>query len=117
MEIKTQSCKSKGRKLQQHVASRIREVFDLPEDDVVSTSMGKGGEDVMMSDRARKELPISIECKNTKIFPSLSALDQAKGNSKGFKGCVVWKPPKKGYSKSIIYFDLDDFLTLWKEKA
>lgn len=63
--MKTQSCKAKGRKLQQRVRDLILENFeDLEQDDVRSTSMGAGGEDVLLSPKARKYFPFSIECKN-----------------------------------------------------
>jgi hypothetical protein len=114
--MKTSSCKSKGRELQKHTAKVIREIFDLPEDDVVSRPMGSSGEDLLMSDRARKELPLSFECKNTKKFPSLAALDQAKENARDHQRCAVWKPPGKGMEDAIIYFNLREFLELWKGK-
>ena len=112
--MKTSSCKNKGRKLQQYVSQIIREVFDLPEDDVVSRPLGSPGEDLMMSDRARKVLPLSFECKNTKKFPSLAALDQARENARGHQSCVTWKPPGKSMEDTIIYFNLREFLELWR---
>lgn len=115
--MKTASCKAKGRELQKHTTQKIREVFGLPEEDVCSRPMGSPGVDIMMSNLALKSLPLSIECKNTKLFPSLSALEQAKYNTKpGQTPCVVWKPPGKGYQRAIIYFDLLDFLKLIKER-
>ena len=68
----TASGKSKGRQLQKYVASSICEEFMLPESDAVSRPMGSPGSDIMMSDRARKVFPFSIECKrqeNMKIGP------------------------------------------------
>ena len=63
--MKTSSCKQKGRKLQQKVRDIILESFDnLREDDVRSTSMGAGGEDVLLSPAARDVFPFSVECKN-----------------------------------------------------
>lgn len=114
--MKTQSAKSKGRKLQQHTARVIREIFILPEDDVVSRPLGSPGEDLLMSDRARKVLPLSFECKNTKKFPSLAALDQAKENARGHQRCVVWKPPGKGMEDAIIYFNLREFLEFHRKR-
>lgn len=113
--MKTQSAKAKGRELQKYVAKEIRKKFSLPEEDVVSRPMGSGGEDVMMSKDAKSKFPLSIECKNTKRFPSSAGLDQAVGNAKGMHGCVVWKPHRKGLEDSIIYFNFHDFLDLWKE--
>lgn len=115
--MKTASCKSKGRELQKFVALKIREVFGLPEEDVVSRPMGSPGVDIMMSNSALKLLPLSIECKNTKTFPSLEALVQSKFNTKPSQtSCVVWKPPRKGMENAIIYLNLEDFLRLVKER-
>jgi len=114
-KMKTASCKAKGRELQKHTAQKIREVFNLPDSDVVSRPMGSPGQDIMLSEISVNKLPLSIECKNTKSFPSLSALEQAKYNAKpGQTPVVVWKPPGKGYDKSIVYLNLEDFLRLMK---
>ena len=115
--MKTSSAKGKGRKLQQHVALKIREKFDLPEDDVVSRPMGSSGEDIMMSDRARKTLPLSIECKNTKSFPSLAALRQSDHNSGEHTPAACWKPHGKSYEDTIIYMTLNEFLELWNSRS
>ena len=112
--MKTQSCKAKGRELQKHVSSKIRDTFNLPEEDVVSRPMGSSGKDIMMSELAHMNLPLSIECKNTKVFPSISALKQARDNSRSVDTpAVCWKPPGKGYDETIIYFNLNEFLELW----
>ena len=84
MPLKTQSCKGKGRRLQQAVARDIVEAFGhLQEDDVRSTSMGAGGEDVQLSPAARSAMPYSIECKNTERLNLWGALEQCKGNAPG----------------------------------
>jgi hypothetical protein len=60
-----QSSKAKGRRLQQLVRDLILKTFpSLGKDDVRSTSMGAGGEDVQLSTAARKFVPYQIECKN-----------------------------------------------------
>lgn len=78
--------------------------------------MGSSGVDVLMSPKLRVLFPFSPECKNTKQFPSLSALEQSRAN-KYFKhlAAVIWKPPGKGMDKAIIYFDFNEFLAWWKE--
>ena len=64
MVIKPSSSKAKGRRLQQAVRDGILEAFPaLEPDDVKSTSMGAGGEDVQLSPAARKLFPYQIECK------------------------------------------------------
>lgn len=63
--MKTSSAKAKGRNLQKWVATKLLDAAKaLEPDDVKSTSMGAGGEDVMMSPAARRVFPWQIECKN-----------------------------------------------------
>lgn len=63
--MKPQSAKAKGRTLQKWVKALILDMFpSLENDDVRSTSMGAGGEDVQLSPSARKLVPFQIECKN-----------------------------------------------------
>ena len=79
--MKPSSCKAKGRRLQQKVAQSIRDAFSgLTEDDVRSTSMGAGGEDVQLSSRARKCVPMSIECKCVEKLNVWQCLEQAERN-------------------------------------
>lgn len=60
-----QSAKQKGRKLQQWVRDTLLAIFPkLEKDDVRSTAMGQGGEDVQLSPAARRKVPYQIECKN-----------------------------------------------------
>ena len=114
--MKTQSAKAKGRNLQKYVAGKIREFFGLSENDVKSTPMGSPGRDILMSDKAFEELPVTIECKNTKKFPSIAALEQSEYNTeKDTIPAVVWKPFGKGMSESIIYMNFEKFL-LWYKK-
>lgn len=80
--MRPQSCKSKGRRLQQQVARSIADAFPhLREDDAVSTSMGAGGEDVRLSPLARAALPLSIECKCTEKLNVWASLEQAQKNT------------------------------------
>lgn len=65
--MKPASCKAKGRSFQQEIRDAILKRFDaLEPGDVVSTSMGAGGEDIKLSPAARKLLPIQTECKRMK---------------------------------------------------
>lgn len=90
--MKTQSCKSKGRRLQQLVARSILEAFpELGDGDAVSTSMGAGGEDVRMSPAARARVPLSIECKNVEKINVWGCLEQATANAPaGASPCLVF---------------------------
>ena len=92
--MRPQSAKSKGRKLQQLVCRHIVEAFsdDLTEDDVRSTSMGAGGEDVLLSPRAQQLVPFSFEAKCCERVNVWSALEQAAANCPPDRTpCVVIK--------------------------
>ncbi len=51
---------------------------ELKPDDVRSTSMGAGGEDVQLSTAARAVIPFQIECKNKREVAVSNWYDQAK---------------------------------------
>lgn len=79
--MKTQSIKAKGRRLQQQIVSELYAAFPaLGEGDLVSTSSGANGEDVRMSQLARRIIPYSFEAKNQERLNVWAALDQAHSN-------------------------------------
>jgi hypothetical protein len=107
--IKTQSAKAKGRKLQQWVRNMILELIpSLEQDDVKSTSMGAGGEDVQLSPAARKKIPISLECKARKSIAVYSYYAQAEENCPtGMEPVVIIKADRK---KPLAIVDAEYFL-------
>ncbi len=117
MAIKTSSAKAKGRMLQNYIRDLILGLFPwLGEGDVESCSMGSSGVDIPMSPLARKTLPISIEAKKTKKTPSRAELDQSRANAyEGTIPAVVWCPHGCGPNKSMIMFDLEDFIEWYWE--
>ena len=79
--MRPQSCKAKGRRLQQIIASDLLQSFpELQDDDVRSTSMGAHGEDVQLSPAARKLIPYSFEAKNQERLNLWAAISQAETN-------------------------------------
>lgn len=78
--MKTSSCKAKGRRLQQHVANRIKDHFFLPESDVKSLPMGAPGKDIWLSKEAYKFFPFSVECKAVEKISIWDAFKQAKSH-------------------------------------
>lgn len=63
--MKPSSAKAKGRTFQQMVkAAILAKNPELEDDDVRSTSMGAGGEDLQLSPAARRLVPFQIECKS-----------------------------------------------------
>lgn len=112
--MKTSSAKAKGRKLQQWVRDKLIDVLDIHPEDIESTSMGAGGEDVTMARVAREKFPYSIECKNQERVNVWSAYDQASGNSNNYEPLVVIK---KNRTKALVLLDAEYFINLHKEKG
>ena len=108
--MKTQSAKSKGRRHQQYVRDKILAAFpQLEPGDVVSCSMGSGGEDLKLSPAARKLLPVSLECKSNARHAVYTFYEQAKANSNGHEPIVVIK---QNASKPLVIMCLDYWLKL-----
>ena len=108
--MKPQSAKGKGRRLQQWVRDIILEKFSgLEPDDVRSTSMGAGGEDVQLSPAARKHFPYSVECKNTEALNVWKAYEQAQANCGDYEPILVMKKNRK---KPLIVIDAEAFFKL-----
>lgn len=109
--MKIQSCKNKARRLQQAVAQKISEAFDLPSTDVKSLPMGSHGEDIWLSQKARERVPFSIECKNVEKLNIHKAFEQAKTNAHHGKPMVVHT---KNRGELLATLRFDDLLELLK---
>lgn len=77
--------------------------------------MGDQGTDIMLSSLAQTVFPFAVECKNQKTFSLFAALEQARYSAKGLTPCVCHKLHGKGFDKTTISFDLEEFLKAWKE--
>jgi hypothetical protein len=111
VRISIQSAKGKGRRLQQEVRDIILDNFKMLEpDDVKSTSMGSGGEDVMLSPLARKTLGgIQIECKRVKTFKTVyNWIKQAKSHGP-HKPLVVVRADRE---ESLAILPLSDYIAM-----
>ena len=111
MTIKPSSAKAKGRRHQQWVRDKILELFPkLEPDDVRSTSMGAGGEDVQLSPAARKLFPYSVECKALKSISVYKFMEQAQAN------CPDTAEPiaivKADRQRPLAVMDAEHFFTL-----
>ena len=112
--ISVQARKAKGRALQQKVRDAILAAFPvLEKDDVKSTGMGQGGEDVQISPAARKLFPYSVECKRNKSFAVYGPYEQAVANSAGFEPVLVIQGDRK---KALALIDLEHFIELTTRK-
>lgn len=111
--MKTASSKAKGRLLQQKVRDKILEAFPtLEPDDVKSTSMGAGGEDVQLSPAARKLFPYSVEAKSRASIALYTWYLQAKHNAPRDTEAIL--VIKQNHSKPLVVVDLDHFMELTK---
>ena len=110
--MKAQSAKAKGRRLQQDVRDAILETFpSLESDDVRSTRMGAGGEDVQLSPAARKLFPYSVECKSLAKIAVFNYYEQATGHGKHEPLVVI----KQNRSKPLAVVELEHFMELVKK--
>jgi hypothetical protein len=104
-----QSAKQKGRLLQQWVRDKLLEYApELEPDDIKSTSMGAGGEDVQLSPAARKMYPYQIECKSMAKVGVYSFYKQAAAHGTRQPLVVV----KQNGAKPLAIVDADYFFKL-----
>lgn len=120
--MKPRSAKGKGRRLQNMVRDKLREVFidrwtkmpKLEYDDIKSQTMGMPGEDIVLSPAARKYIPFSFECKNVEKLNFWGTVKQCEDNTpEGSYPAVVIKKNKK---QPYVAIELDTFIKLVKEK-
>ena len=110
--MKTQSAKAKGRKLQKWMRELLIEKLDIHPEDIVSRSMGAGGEDLIMARAAREKFPLSIECKNQEKVNVWESYKQAEDNSKDYEPVVVIK---RNNSKPLVLVDAEYFVSMFKK--
>lgn len=111
--MKPQSAKNKGRVLQKWMRDLILENFShLEPDDVRSTSMGAGGEDLQLSPAARRSFPYSVEAKNCERLNVWGAYEQAAANSGKHEPLLVMKKNRK---KPLVVLDAEAFMELVKK--
>ena len=113
--MRASSAKAKGRALQDWTRDTLKSLFKFTDDDVKCAVMGETGEDVrIISRRARKKFPYSIECKNRETFKTLYAqYEQAKSHSDR-EGLLIIKMNRK---KPLVILDAEHFFertSQWK---
>jgi len=101
--------------LQQWIANEILNRFTgLDPDDVTSRSMGCGGEDVLLSPKARGKFPFSIEAKNTERLNLHRAYSQCIDNSKDLHEPLLIV--KKNHTRPLAVVDAEWFIKNWRTK-
>ena len=112
--MKTQSCKAKGRKLQQFVRDLVLKTFPfLTARDVKSTSMGASGDDILLSEAGFKVFPYSVECKSLAKVAVYRFMEQRNPDSAGNTLVVVKENGKQPLA--IVY--LDHFMEVLKRAS
>lgn len=76
--------------------------------------MGAGGEDILMSPKARRQFPVSIECKNLAKFVGYTYLDQAVANAKLYQPVAVVKANRRD---PVVVVDAEYFFNLVKNQT
>lgn len=109
--MNTATRKAKGKRLQKYVCNLILKYYSILNDqDVKSIRMGRKGEDVQLSKRAKELVPYSIECKNQEKMKYLwDAYEQAVNNSNNLEPMVVIKINQK---KPLVVIDAEHFFLL-----
>ena len=74
--------------------------------------MGAAGEDLMLSQEARRQWPYSVECKNQEKLNIWGALEQAEENSGDHAPLVIFK---RNRSKTYAVLEFDKLLELLNE--
>jgi hypothetical protein len=113
MAIKSQSCKNKGKRLQNEIVDMILEKYtDLTSDDVKSTLSGESGVDVQLSTIAKKLFPYSIEAKNQETTKIWAWLEQAEKNCKpNTEPILIFR---RNRSKTYVTLNIETFFKLLK---
>ena len=89
--MRHQSRKAKGRRLQQWLRLRLLSLLNVAPEDIESRSMGAPGEDLMLSQEARRQWPYSVECKNTESLNVWAAWSQACANAGDYQPLLIIK--------------------------
>ena len=106
----TKSKKAKGRRLQNWVRDELLKRFpNLNDNDIVWAIMGERGVDIKLSEKAKKFIPLAIECKNQEAYKKLyKDYNQSSYNSdKNIEPIVILKMNNE---KPLVVMDATYFL-------
>lgn len=113
----TRAAKQKGRLGQNEIRDKILEMFpELEPDDVKSTTMGDGGEDIQLSPAARRKMPITIEVKRRKSGMKMQYdwIEQAKRHGKG-EPVLFFRADRKDWITMVSLEHYMELLREWKK--
>ena len=106
------SRKDKGIRLQNWVRDTLLTIFtSLDDNDVSCAIMGETGEDIKLSNPAKKLIPYSFECKNKEGFKGIyDIIAQAQSNSRATDTPVA--VIKMNNHQPLVVVDASHFLLL-----
>ena len=109
----TKDRKLKGKRLQNLVRDKLRELFnELEPGDIESTMSSAAGVDIILSPAAKRIIPIAIECKNQENLRIHQAIEQAESNANGLEPVVVFS---RNRTSPRVIISLDYFLRLLRK--
>lgn len=113
--MKTSASKAKGRRLQNTVTLKFRNLFSgvLHEGDIKPQLMSQNGTDVILSPSAKNLIAFDIECKNQETLVGAqltNAIEQCEGNTE--EGRIPLLIFKKNQEPERVILRLDYFLEL-----
>lgn len=110
--MRTSSAKAKGRRLQNWVRDRLKELFGFTDDEIRVAIMGETGADIKLSSSARAKVSLKIECKNHEAFTSIYKAYQQASEHPGDEEPVVFI--KKNRHQVLVVLDANYFLEMVK---
>ena len=110
MTITRKSAKAKGKRLEKLIRDKIKEAFDLDNNDIRVAVGQENGADIKLSARAKARFPFSLECKARASFNTLYGfLEQAAKHEPKLIPLVIIKGDRK---EPLCIIDFESFLTL-----
>lgn len=111
--MRASSCKAKGRRACQEAKEAfLRFAPELSADDILVTSSGTTGEDLVFSPLARRIYNFSVEGKNVEKLNVWEALAQAEAHAAKRKGSIPLLIFRRNRSNLMVSLSLEDFLKL-----
>jgi hypothetical protein len=111
----TSSCKSKGRRLQQLVRDRLREIgkfFGLRDADIESVPTSVPGLDIILSPLAKDLLNLYIECKNVESLNVVGVFQKHYEKYKSDAGVPILVH-SRNRTEPMVTLTLDQFLEIF----
>ena len=115
--MSTQSNKAKGRRAQQQVKEILHDYFShLQDDDIDTATMSSNGNDIILSPRAKEDIPWDCEVKYGKQPPWRGGIDQAEENAgDGRIPLYLRREPYGDWYAVLRFEDLLDLKALWSD--